>query len=297
MPIPRKLLIRLVGAPLLLAALGGILLYDFRCRTQTGLRLLLVGVSALGAQEFFTMCARRGIETASLVATAGLVLLFIPGTPGGPAGEPRMAGAFAMPFPSPWALGIFLTLVLYVLGKLVFRHERFTPEGAGLTVLGFAYLGLLGFLLAGPGPESVHLCYLLFLLAAGKGSDMAAFAVGKAAGRHPMAPVVSPHKTWEGGIAGLLVGAGAGLAVLLLTPLRGAYRDVPWAALLFLALGVTMAAQVGDLVKSAFKRWAGVKDSGRLLPEFGGMLDMVDSFLLAAPVAHVASLLLHRFFG
>jgi phosphatidate cytidylyltransferase len=297
MPIPRKILIRLVGAPLLLLALGGILLYDFRCRTQTGLRLLLVGVSALGAQEFFAMCARRGIETASLVATLGLVLLFVPGVPGGPGGEGRPPGPIGIPFPSPWALGVLLALVLYVLGKLVFRHDRFTPEGAGLTVLGFAYLGLLGFLLAGPGPEKVHLSYLLFLLAAGKGSDMAAFLVGKAAGRHPMAPVVSPHKTWEGGIAGLGVGTAAGLAVLLLSPLRGAYPNVPWAALLFLALGVTMAAQVGDLVKSAFKRWAGVKDSGRLLPEFGGMLDMVDSFLLAAPVAYVASRVLDRLFG
>jgi phosphatidate cytidylyltransferase len=115
-------------------------------------------------------------------------------------------------------------------------------------------------------------------------------------GRHKMAPVVSPNKTWEGGIAGGIAGTGAGLAVILATPLREAYAGVPVAALLGLALVVTMAAQVGDLVKSAFKRWAGVKDSGRLLPEFGGMLDLVDSFLTAAPVAHFGVLLLQATF-
>jgi phosphatidate cytidylyltransferase len=66
--------------------------------------------------------------------------------------------------------------------------------------------------------------------------------------------------------------------------------------LLVLCLFVTIAAQVGDLVKSALKRWAGVKDSGRLLPEFGGMLDMVDSFLLAAPAANLGVEILKHVF-
>jgi phosphatidate cytidylyltransferase len=107
---------------------------------------------------------------------------------------------------------------------------------------------------------------------------------------------VSPNKTWEGGIAGGIVGTGAGLAVILLTPLRDVYPGVPVAALLFFSLIVTIAGQVGDLVKSALKRWAGVKDSGRLLPEFGGMLDMVDSFLLEGPVAYLGTLLLLKIF-
>jgi phosphatidate cytidylyltransferase len=126
---------------------------------------------------------------------------------------------------------------------------------------------------------------------------MAAFVVGKSIGKHKMSPVVSPNKTWEGGIAGGVVGMIAGALVLWLSPLRQAYQQVPFAALLFFALVVTIAAQVGDLVKSAFKRWAGVKDSGRLLPEFGGMIDMVDSFIIAAPVAYLGTEFLRRVFG
>jgi CDP-diglyceride synthetase len=86
--------------------------------------------------------------------------------------------------------------------------------------------------------------------------------------------------------------------VLWWSPLRGTYGPVPVAALLLFCLIVTIAGQVGDLVKSAFKRWAGVKDSGRILPEFGGMIDMVDSFLLEAPVACLGTeFLLNQFKG
>ena len=84
--------------------------------------------------------------------------------------------------------------------------------------------------------------------------------------------------------------------MILLTPLKDAYAGIPVAALLFFCLIVTIAGQVGDLVKSAFKRWAGVKDSGRILPEFGGMLDMVDSFLLEGPVACLGTVVLFKIF-
>jgi phosphatidate cytidylyltransferase len=100
-----------------------------------------------------------------------------------------------------------------------------------------------------------------------------------------MAPEISPNKTWEGAVAGLIAGGGIG-AWILLGPLREAFRSPAW-ALVVMAVVVTIAAQMGDLVKSAIKRWAGVKDSGRLLPEFGGALDMIDSFLISGPVAWI----------
>jgi CDP-diglyceride synthetase len=288
MPIPRKILIRVVGAPLLLAALGGILYWGHRRELaglpNTPLNALLLSVWVVCLIEFRGFCTARGIATPhplplALVSAAGVWTL----RAGVPGDVPVDAEASV--------------LMLLLLGLLVFRFGKTTPEGVAFTFLNFGYVSLLGFLFFPPVAKGMTVFYLLFLLACSKGSDMAAFVAGKSIGKHKMAPVLSPNKTWEGGIAGGIAGTAAGFAVIWFTPLRPAYATVPVPALLGLALFVTMAAQVGDLVKSAFKRWAGVKDSGRLLPEFGGMLDMVDSFLVAGPVAHFATVLLLRAFA
>ena len=292
MPIPRKILIRVIGAPLLIAALCGIIYWGHVLQAQgksnTPLEILLLVVAVLCGFELYAMCAAKGIATARTAGLVSLTAYFMPSS----MAVWQIGGLQVKGLSYVWGC-----LSLYLLFKMVFRYGKLTPEGAALTFFGFEYISLLKFALALPGlPGRDHAWFLLFLLAAGKGSDMAAFVVGKSIGKRPMTPVVSPSKTWEGGIAGGIVGTAAGLAVLLLTPLRQAYGGVPVAALLFFCLLVTIVAQVGDLVKSAFKRWAGVKDSGRLLPEFGGMLDMVDSFIIAAPVACLGTQLLHGIF-
>lgn len=286
MPVSRKVLIRVVGAPLLLAALGLLLWSDYRSGERRGVSWLIVGVIALSMWEFCGLCRKKGVPTgvpmryAVLVtATLGpIVVLF------GVHDEPADLA-------QTWSLGL-LAILLCVLLALVFRHGAFTVESAALLVLGYGYVSLLGFLLVQPVSKELGILYLLFVLAANKGSDMAAYVVGKSIGKHKMAPVLSPNKTWEGCVGGAVGGTGAAMAVLLATPLHEAYKTVPVPALLFLAFLVTMSSQVGDLVESAFKRWAGVKDSGRLLPEFGGILDMVDSFIISAPVAYLGSMYL-----
>ncbi|HLF95348.1 MAG TPA: phosphatidate cytidylyltransferase [Planctomycetota bacterium] len=287
MPIPRKILIRVVGAPLLLAVLGAILYLDHQKTTTAGLSSLLVLVAILCVVEFNAMCAARGIPVARVAGLVCVAAVMIP-------------WKYLIDIPmwmADWQTWMPFCFLLYLLCKLVFRYGVFTPEAAAMTLLGYYYISLLRFVGNPPVFPKWTAFYLLFLLATGKGSDMAAFVAGKTIGRHKMSPVVSPNKTWEGGIAGAIAGTLLGFAVLYGTRLHEKYAAVPAAALLFFALIVTIAAQVGDLVKSAFKRWAGVKDSGKLLPEFGGMLDMVDSFLIAAPVAHLGTEVLRRVFG
>ena len=123
---------------------------------------------------------------------------------------------------------------------------------------------------------SVHL--LFFALALNWVGDTAAYYAGRAFGRHPLAPVISPKKTWEGAVASVLVSVIAGVFYL------GYFvRGIPYWEIIFLATVGNIAGQFGDLVESAIKRGAGVKDSGRLLPGHGGMLDRVDSSLFSLP--------------
>lgn len=290
MPVPRKILIRVIGAPLLVAALCGILYWGhgFVLAGKPNYPLLgLLGlVGFLSAGEFGEMCRVRGYAVWTSQIKWTIAFLF--------------AAAMVLVPKEVSPTGLFVIIIvlffLEVACRMVFRFEAFDPAAAGLTFLGLFYVAMLGFLAWPPVPAPLASYYLLFLLAAGKGSDMAAFVAGKSIGRHKMSPVVSPNKTWEGGIAGGIVGTGAGLCVLLFTPLKQVYGAVPVVALLLFCLLVTIAGQVGDLVKSAIKRWAGVKDSGQILPEFGGMIDMVDSFLLEGPVACLGTLVLLNLF-
>jgi phosphatidate cytidylyltransferase len=123
---------------------------------------------------------------------------------------------------------------------------------------------------------------LLFALALVWAGDIAAYFVGRRFGKHKMAPVLSPKKSWEGAIANV---AGSGVVavafVFLLGAKLGANASVHLVAIAVLA---NIAGQVGDLVESAYKRAARVKDSGALLPGHGGMLDRIDSLIFAVPV-------------
>ena len=118
------------------------------------------------------------------------------------------------------------------------------------------------------------------VVAVSKTTDICGFLVGTLLGRKRIAPAVSPRKTWEGTIAGVL--GAAGVATLLSEHLAG-----PPAFSAVIGALIGLASFAGDLVESGLKRWGGVKDSARLLPEFGGVLDMLDGVLIAAPVAVV----------
>lgn len=128
----------------------------------------------------------------------------------------------------------------------------------------------------------------LFLMLMVAATDTAAFLVGKRFGRRLLAPRISPGKTWVGVGAGLAAAGAAGACLPLLSALADAPR-VHWDRMgsvdgLLLGLVIGACVVAGDLAVSALKRFAGVKDSGRLLPGHGGVLDRIDGFLLAAPV-------------
>ena len=168
-------------------------------------------------------------------------------------------------------------------------YERGASESGtdfGVTLAGGMYIGYLGsfFVTLRQAPHGMW--WLLLALPVIWIADSGAYFVGKALGRHRLSPRLSPKKTWEGYLAGIVTGVlgGVGLAAAwnaLSGPIPG--MDAAHAALL--ALVVTALAPLGDLAESMFKRQAGVKDSGHLLPGHGGAFDRMDSWLWAAVLA------------
>ena len=124
--------------------------------------------------------------------------------------------------------------------------------------------------------------WLMFALALSWVGDIAAYYVGRSLGRHPLAPRISPKKSWEGSAASIAASMLFGWLFL-----RGTLPQVPAWHAIPLAAVANAAGQLGDLVESAIKRGAGVKDSGTILPGHGGFLDRVDSTLFALPVVYL----------
>jgi phosphatidate cytidylyltransferase len=191
-----------------------------------------------------------------------------------------------------WPLAAFAVSLLAAFVGEMRRYEK--PGGVAqnlaLAVLAIAYVGLsLSFavqlrLLGGPRDGLIALAALVIVV---KLADTGAYAVGRAFGRHKMAPVLSPGKTWEGAAGAIAFSIlGAWLAFdLLPRAMDLELAQAPWSWLAF-GLAVGIAGMVGDLAESLLKRDAGRKDSSTWLPGFGGVLDLLDSLLLAAPVAY-----------
>lgn len=206
-----------------------------------------------------------------------------------------------------WALAAFTVAAgcLFVLEVIGYRPQGRSLErlAAGFFIL--AYLGIpMAFMVSlrllcvenlgveQHGPDHLGILPLVSMVAVVKAGDIAAYLVGSLVGATKMAPVLSPGKTWEGAAASLAGSAAA--AWLMLDGLAAAGiagmglalpAQQPWGGWLAFGLLVGGAGMLGDLAESLIKREAGAKDSGRSLGGLGGVLDLVDSLLFAAPVA------------
>lgn len=241
------------------------------------LAALLALLAGLAAAEFCELYRARGLAAAPWVA-GSLAVAYVVLAVGLPAGVYLV-----------WAT----VLTLGVSSVLIIRTESDRQPGlsAVVTAFGAVYTGgLLAYALwlrsiGGSGAGWTGTAVLLLPVAVTWLGDSAAYSVGRAVGRHKMAPVISPKKTWEGALAGLLATAGgAVLYVELAGPLLRWSLSI-WQVLLFGAI-ISVAGQVGDLFESRFKRDCGVKDSSNLLPGHGGALDRIDSLLFVFPFAY-----------
>jgi phosphatidate cytidylyltransferase len=183
-----------------------------------------------------------------------------------------------------WMLGgllatFVLAFVVYGLGGV----RQSATTSFGVTLLGVAWVGTgIGCLLLIRDIPEFGFWAVMTVLFTVFAADTGAFFVGRTLGRHRLAPAISPTKTWEGFVGGVL--AAVGIAFVILYRDRGEFLTIPES--LILGLVIALAAVVGDLFESAVKRDFEVKDSGRVLGGHGGMLDRLDSLLWAGPAAY-----------
>ncbi|HKP46866.1 MAG TPA: phosphatidate cytidylyltransferase [Pyrinomonadaceae bacterium] len=244
------------------------------------LQLLFVALAAaatvLGLYEFYLLARKRDLKpdvAAGFLGAAALFTIFY-------FTEPGRDVDFSM---------IQLSLLLLTSGVLVAATLRGAPfdkmiASSGATILGVLYIALLGGHLVAVrmGFEhklSAHLLSFFFLVL--MGADTGAYYVGRAIGKHKLAPSISPGKTWEGVAGGLM-------AALLFAAIAHFwfFRELPLKWTLPLAAIMMGLGVLGDLTESALKRGAGAKDAAKLLPGHGGALDRLDSLLFNAPLLY-----------
>lgn len=261
------------------------------------LALVAALVALLGVQEFLALVRRYSVEPFSKATFVfvGLFFLLLAISPGHD--KPLLTTAIFI-----YTLGLAAALAPFLFLTVGMERNDLPSiyPAAAASVFAFTYVALpLGMLvnLRQQWMGAFLVIYLMFVVWSG---DIFAYFVGKAVGRHRMAPRISPGKTWEGAAASLLASVIVGtllynhatdisqflLRLHLIEQRDGifALQKPPLWSTLLLSAALNVAAQLGDLVESAIKRGAGAKDSGTLLPGHGGILDRIDALLFAAPL-------------
>lgn len=240
---------------------------------------VLIGVLALAAGlfEFFTLTKKLELKGDASIAYLGAAALIVAFIFDAPAKAPDM---------------LLLTVCGFVIVLLISQTFRFQKDfskmltGIGVTLLGVMYIAFLGgFLIATrvgfehvPGLSTDLLLFFLIVIF---GSDAGAYFAGRAFGKHKLAPNISPGKTVEGLIGGLVAAGGfAALCTYTFFP------ELPYKFSVPLALVMAAVGVLGDLAESAIKRGSGAKDAATILPGHGGLLDRLDSLLFNAPILY-----------
>ncbi len=271
--------------------------------------LLVLGVALLAAREYFDIAEKTGFRPIRELAYALLVCTFAIIVVVSLQLEGRLKANEIQPIFGFVLILVFLLPVvapyLFLIGGMKRESLQQMLPDAAVSFMVYPYLGLTLGCLPILRMFPAGAAYLLFLMLVVWAGDIAALYAGRAMGKRKLAPRVSPGKTWEGTIASVV---GAVIVAVLLAHLadpiqtgldrlhlvspsgsifhrqRWSFALAPvWPVILF-AVCVNVAAQLGDLVESALKRGAGIKDSGSLLPGHGGVLDRIDALLFALPV-------------
>ena len=232
---------------------------------------------AAGLFEFYSLTKKLELKADAAIGYLGAAALFVGFLFDAPAKAPE------------WLIA---TVALFVIVVLISQTFRFKADfskmltGVGVTIVGVMYVAFLGGFLVSirTGFESTpnlstHLLGYFFMVIFG--SDVGAYFAGRALGKHKLAPTISPGKTVEGLIGGILTAAATAAAATYLF-----FPELPYKFSIPLAVVLAVVGVLGDLAESAMKRGSKTKDAASILPGHGGLLDRLDSLLFGAPILY-----------
>ena len=245
-----------------------------------GFVLLVTAMLTLGAFELHDALKRIGMNSAVLPIMAGTVAVIC-----GSYAAATQQGTNAVPWPSVLLGFLGATVLTALIWRMPGGATGYVKDAAA-SLFTIGYIPLLGsftsLILAAPNGSAKMATILLVVM----GTDTGGYAVGARIGKHPMAPQISPKKTWEG------MGGSVLLAGAVAIPLTIWWLNASWWIGLLLALCIVAAGTCGDLIESLINRDGGIKDMSSFLPGHGGAMDRLDSILVAAPVAWLLLFLL-----
>ena len=241
-------------------------------------------VLLLALREFFRLGELSGLHGFPVwTGVASVLMIFSQWSEGQLEVHPLHSGVELIRNRLFWMLPLDAVLMIFVFGCMVIALGSRMGLADILPGMGVSAAGLL--LIVFPASYLLRLdqipvtgpCWVLFVLVLVWAGDIAAYFTGTLVGHTPLAPLLSPKKTWEGA-------AGNVLLSLLVAYAFAGWLEVDASTLMVVGTIASIAGQCGDLLESAYKRGAKIKDSGALLPGHGGMLDRIDSLIFAVPV-------------
>lgn len=235
---------------------------------QGGMILMLFAylLALIALKELLNMNMIKFLSIPGLISALALVIIMLPQDAGDWVQVIQLKGLIAMSF--------------IVLSYTVLSKNRFSFMDAAFCLMTVAYVGIGFMYFYETRSEGLH--YILYAFLIVWLTDTGAYILGKLMGKHKLWPVISPNKTIEGFIGGII----CSILVPLIMQFFVDFHMNIW-ILLLVTIILSMFGQLGDLVESGFKRHFGVKDSGRILPGHGGMLDRFDSFMFVLPLLNI----------
>ncbi len=274
-----RLLTALVALPVLILSI--VLPYFLPDNPAANWLFLLIAALAFGAGlfEFFTLTKKLELKADASIAYLGAAAFFV---------------AFLFDAPAKAPDFLILTVVFFLIAVLITQTFRFQKNfskmltGIGVTVLGVLYIAFLGGFIVSmrvgfentlvPFLSTKLLAFFFFVV---MGADVGAYYIGKNFGKHKLIQKISPNKTWEGVIGGLVLSS-----IFAALASAGFFPELPYKFSIPLAIVMSLIGVFGDLAESAMKRGSDAKDAASILPGHGGLLDRLDSLLFNAPILY-----------